>query len=139
MNARCALWMIRLLIRYGVLLAAPNLVGDQVAVRYMEGRIHGFLVLRDTEDKLLASGNLIQTATSSRVTTELSFVFKDGSVHQETAVFSQRRTFQLLNYRLVQKGPAFKRTLSMMLNASTGQVTVQYSDDDGKEKTITEN
>jgi hypothetical protein len=87
----------------------------------MEGRIHGFLVLRDTEDKLLASGNLIQTATSSRVTTELSFVFKDGSVHQETAVFSQRRTFQLLNYRLVQKGPAFKRTLSMMLNASTGQ------------------
>ena len=113
--------MIRLLIGYGVLLAAPNVVGDQVAVRYMEGRIHGFLVLRDTEDKLLASGNLIQTATSSRVTTELSFVFKDGSVHQETAVFSQRRTFQLLNYRLVQKGPAFKRTLSMMLNASTGQ------------------
>ncbi|MEO8597287.1 MAG: hypothetical protein ABI759_28470 [Candidatus Solibacter sp.] len=138
MNARWMLLLLSLLIRFGILLPAPSLLADQVPVRRLEGRIHGFLVLRDTEDKLLASGNLSQTATGSRVTSELSFRFKDGSVHQETAVFSQRGTFQLLIYRLVQKGPAFKRSTNMSLNASTGQVIIQYSDDDGKEKTITD-
>jgi hypothetical protein len=138
MNARSALWLLSLLVRSGILLPASIMIGDQVPVRHMEGRIHGFLVLRDLEDKVLASGSLIQTSIGTRVTTELSFRFKDDSVHQETTVFSQRRTFQLLTYRLVQKGPAFKRPINMSLNASTGQVTIQYSDDDGKEKTITD-
>jgi hypothetical protein len=138
MNARRALWLLNLLLRSGILLPAASLIGDEVPVRHMEGRIHGFLVLRDLEGKLLASGSSIQTATGDRVTSELSFRFKDGSVHQETAVFSQRRTFRLLTYRLVQKGPAFKRAMNLSLNVPSGQVTIHYSDDDGKEKTITD-
>ena len=113
-------------------------MADQVPVRHLEGRLHGFLVLRDLEDKLLASGSLIQNANGNRVTSELDFRFKDGSVHQETSVFSQRRTFQLLSYRLVQKGPAFKRAIDMSLNVSTGQVTIQYTDDGDKQKQITD-
>jgi hypothetical protein len=113
-------------------------MSDQVPVRHFEGRIHGFLVLRDLDDKILASGHLIQNGNASRVTSELGFRFKDGSIHQETAVFSQRRTFQLLTYRLVQKGPAFKRAVDMSLNVSTGHVTIAYTDDDGKEKTFTD-
>jgi len=120
------------------LLPAISLIADPIPVRHLEGRIHGFLILRDLEDKLLASGSLIQNANGNRVTSELRFHFKDGSVHQETTVFSQRRTFHLLTYRLVQKGPAFKRAIDMSLNASTGQVTIQYTDDDGKEKRITD-
>jgi hypothetical protein len=46
--------------------------------------------------------------------------------------------FRLLTYHLVQKGPAFKHPLDMSLNNSTGQVKVRYTDDDGKEKTITD-
>ena len=137
MKAGRTLWLLNLLVRCGILLPALSLMGDSVPVRHMEGRIHGFLVLRDMEDKLLASGSLIQTATADRVTTELSFHFKDGSVHQETAVFSQRRTFRLLTYRLLQKGPAFKRAMDLSLNVSTGQVTIR-SEADGKEKNITD-
>jgi len=138
MNLRGCLGLLCLLVRFGFLLPAPSLIGDRVPVRHMEGRIHGFLVLRDLQDNLLASGTLVQTAVGTRVTTELSFRFKDGSVHQETAVFSQRRMFQLLTYRLVQKGPAFKRAMNVSLNVSTGQVTIQYADDDGREKTISD-
>jgi hypothetical protein len=126
------------MVRSALLLPVLGLIADQVPVRHLEGRLHGFLVLRDLEDKLLASGSLIQSAKGNRVTSELGFRFKDGSVHQETAVFSQRRTFQLLTYRLVQKGPAFKRAIDMSLNVSTGQVTIQYTDDDGKQKKITD-
>ena len=138
MNERRALWVLSLLVRSGILLPAAILVADQVPVRHLEGRIHGFLALRDPDDKLLASGSLIQTAAGNRVTSKLDFRFQDGSVHQETAVFSQRRTFQLLTYRLIQNGPAFKRAMDMSLNASKGQVTIQYTDDDGKKKTITD-
>jgi hypothetical protein len=120
------------------LLSTLSLMADPVRVRHLEGRIHGFLVLRDLDGKVLASGRLIQNAKGNTVTSELGFRFKDGSVHQETSQFSQRRTFQLLTYRLVQKGPAFKRPMDMSVTVSTGQVTIRYTDDDGKEKTIAE-
>jgi len=138
MDVRPALRVLNVVVRSAFLLPALTLIADQVPVRHLEGRIHGFLVLRDLDDKLLASGSLIQLAHGNRVTTELSFSFNDGSVHQETSVFSQHRTFQLLTYHLVQKGPAFKRAIDMSLNASSGQVTIRYTDDDGKEKTITD-
>lgn len=138
MDIRSALRGLNLLAPSVFLVSSLTLIADQVPVRHVEGRIHGFLLLRDLEDRLLASGSSIQLANGNRVTSELSFRFNDGSVHEETTVFSQRRTFQLLRYRLVQKGPAFKRPMDMSLNASTGQVTIRYTDDDGKEKTITD-
>ena len=121
-----------------ILLLAPSLLADQVPVHYIEGRIHGFVVLRDLDDNILASGELTQLANGNRVTTELRFHFKDGSIHEETAVFSQRRTFQLLTYHLVQRGREFKHETDMSLNAATGQVTVRFTDDEGKQKLITD-
>jgi hypothetical protein len=118
-------------------MACP-LLADQVQVRHAEGRIHGFLALRDLDGSLLATGGLTQLAAGNRVTTQLRFHFKDGSVHEETTVFSQRRTFQLLRYQLVQKGKTFKRPTDLSLNTTTGQVTIHYTDDDGKAKTITD-
>ncbi|MGH9632670.1 MAG: hypothetical protein ACRD7E_30565 [Bryobacteraceae bacterium] len=139
MNARLALRAPGLLAKSAFLLAAVSLFADQVLARHLEGRIHGFLVLRDLDGNILASGRLIQNAKGNTVTSELGFRFRDGSVHQETSVFSQRRMFRLLNYHLVQKGPTFKRAMEMSVNVSTGQVTIKYADDDGKEKTITDN
>lgn len=124
---------------FGALLLLTASVGaEQVAVRHAEGRIHGFVVLRDLQDNILASGEITQLVNGVRVTNELALHFKDGSTHQETTVFSQRRTFQLVTYHLVQKGKAFKRATDMSLNAATGEATVRYTDDDGKEKTITD-
>ena len=38
----------------------------------------------------------------------------------------------------IQKGPTSKRPLEMSLDVSSGQVTVRYTDDDGKEKVLSE-
>jgi len=105
-----------------------------VAVRHTEGLVHGFLVLRTLEGSTLADGDLIQVARGDRVTSRLVFRFKDGSVHDETAIFSQRHNFRLLNDHLVQKGPAFQHPIEVSIDGSTGQVTVRNADDDGKEK-----
>jgi hypothetical protein len=120
----------------GAILLPKPLLAEPVRVRHTEGLIHGFLVLRALNGDSLATGELTQVANGDRVSAELVFRFKDGSIHEETSVFSQRRTFRLLTYHLVQKGPAFKRPTDTTLNASTGQVVVHYIDD-GKEKTVT--
>jgi hypothetical protein len=122
----------------GLIFASALMPAEQVPVRHNEGRLHGFLVLRDLESKLLASGSLVQQSSGNRVTAELTFNFKDGSLHKETSVFTQRRVFQLLTHRLVQKGPTFKRQVDMSLDVSSGKVDVRYSDDDGQPKTISE-
>ena len=110
---------------------------EEVPVRHAEGVVHGFLVLRTLEGKTLAEGDLTETADGETVTNHLVFHFKDGSVHDETAVFSQRRNFRLLKDHLVQKGPSFHHAVDVSIDVSKGDVTVRY-DDDGKEKVITD-
>jgi hypothetical protein len=126
------------LIACTALLQPGAMPAETVAVRHTEGVVHGFLVLRTLAGDTLADGDLIQFARGDRITSRLVFHFKDGSVHEETAVFSQRRNFRLLNDHLVQKGPAFPHPMEVSIDGSTGQVTVRSTDDDGKEKVVTE-
>jgi len=65
------------------------------------------------------------------VTVQLLFRFADGSLDDETAVFSQRGHFRLLADRLVQRGPAFPHPLEMSLDACHDLVTVRYQDGHG--------
>ena len=41
------------------------------------------------------------------IESRLILKFKDGSLREETATFSQKEVFRLEGYRLVQRGPAF--------------------------------
>jgi hypothetical protein len=116
------------------LLWPDALPGQTVAVRHPEGLVHGFLILRTLDGTPLADGDLIQNVRGDRVTTRLVFRFKDGSIHDETAVYSQRQRFRLVTNHLVQKGPAFPLPLDMSIDASSGRVTVRYTDEDGKQK-----
>ena len=125
------------LLACAALLQPGALPAEQVAVRHAEGLVHGFLVLRTLDGNPLADGDLTQFARGGRVTNHLVFRFKDGSVHDETAIFSQRRSFRLLSDHLVQKGPSFQRPMDVSIDASKGLVTVRYTDD-GKEKVRTD-
>lgn len=112
--------------------AAPS--ADVVAVRHPEGLVHGFLSLRSISGALLASGDLIQNLRSGRVTSRLVFRFKDGSLQEETAVFTQRGSFRLISSRLVQQGPVFKAPLEMTIDPAAGHVRVRYRSEDGELK-----
>jgi hypothetical protein len=116
------------------LLAGSGASAEPVAVRHVEGLVHGFLSLRSPDDAVLASGDLVQDAQGDRVTSHLVFQFKDGSSHDETTVFLQRGHFQLISNHLVQKGPAFPRPLDMTIDCAMGHVTVRYKDEHGREK-----
>ncbi|MGC1374430.1 MAG: hypothetical protein WA824_20000 [Candidatus Sulfotelmatobacter sp.] len=124
-----------LLISTGIL-SGVAASASPVAVRYKEGLIHGFLVLSKLDGEEIAAGDLTQVAHGDRVTTQLAFRFKDGSKQEETTVFSQHGNFRLISYHKVQKGPSFKNASDLSVNCATGQVTVHYTDNDGKEKEV---
>lgn len=113
-----------------ILLQAAPLLAEQIPVRYPEGTIHGFVALRALDGKLLASGDFTQVLNRSEVTSRVVFHFKDGSVDDETTIFSQSGSFRLISDHHIQKGPSFPHPVDVLINAATGQVTVRYQDKD---------
>jgi len=110
---------------------------EPVRVRFTEGLVHGFLALRTTDGATVADGDLIQVARAGRVTARLVFRFKDGSLRDETAIFTQNGSFRLVSDHLVQKGPTFSQPLEAWIDRASGRVRVRYTDD-GKDKSVDE-
>jgi hypothetical protein len=117
---------------------AGSAYAQTVAVRHPEGLVHGFLALRNLEGGTLADGDLIQTSKNGQVTSRLVFRFRDGSLHDETAVFTQSGTFRLLSDHLIQRGPSFSTPIDARLDGSSGQLQVRYKDKKGVEKLVRE-
>src|SRR5256884_2904850 len=128
--------LIAILLACAAMLQPNALFADTIPVRHTEGLIHGFLVVRTLEGKALADGQMTQDARGDRVTTHLIFRFKDGSIYEDTTIFSQRGTFRLLSDHLILRGPSFKQPMDASIDASTSQVKVRYTEDKGKEKVI---
>ena len=120
------------------LVLAGALIAETVAVRNAEGLVRGFLVLRSLEGTILAGADNIQTSQGDRVTTRLIYRFKDGSLRDETAVFTQRGRFRLLSDHVIQRGPSFPYPMEVWIDAVAGRVTVRYREKDGKEITLDE-
>lgn len=111
---------------------------ESVPVRHLQGTIHGFLVMRSDDGRVVASGDIIQVSHGSQVTSQTLFRFKDGSTDDETTVYSQRHNFELITDHHVQKGPAFPHPMDMFVDARSGQVTVHSTDKDGKDEVKSE-
>jgi hypothetical protein len=114
-----------LIIFFGALLASLPLAAATIPVTFPEGSIHGFLVLRTPEGNSLASGDLLEIARGAEIQRTTVFRFKDGSLFEETAVFSQQGVYTLLTYRLEQSGPAFAEDTKVSLERATGKYRVE--------------
>ena len=111
-----------------IALAAPAEAAP-VAVRYVEGSSHGFVVLRSYRGALLANGQLIQTVRGERVESRLFFHFADGSLYDETVTFTQHSVFRLVAYHLTQQGPAFGEASSeVSFDRDSGRYRASSSD-----------
>jgi hypothetical protein len=108
-----------------------------VAVRFAEGVTHGFLLLRTVDGGLIASGDLLQVGRGGKVESRMVFRFKDGSLFDETVVFTQQRVFAMQSYHLVQRGPAFAEDTEISLQRASGKYRVKTkSHKDGREEAV---
>ena len=113
------------LVLVAVLLGPRPLAAAPVPVRFAEGVTHGFLTLSTVNGVLLASGDLLQVGRDGKVESRMVFRFKDGSVFDETAVFTQQHVFTLQSYRLVQRGPVFPEDTEIALERASGKYHVK--------------
>jgi hypothetical protein len=104
-----------------ILLQPNRLTAEQVPVRHKEGLMHGFLALRTLEGKKLGDGEMTQVTEGDRVTADLIFRFKDGSIYEDKTVFTQKGSFRLLSDHLVEKGPSFKQPMETLIDALPGK------------------
>ena len=127
--------MLCLLVVATVMLPPYPTAAAPVGVRFVEGSLHGFVVLRTVNGVLIASGDLLQTRRGGEVESRMLFRFKDGSVFDETVVFTQERVFTLQSYRLLQRGPAFTDDTEISLERASGKYRVKTkAHKDGEEK-----
>jgi hypothetical protein len=92
-----------------MLVWSASLHAAPVKVRLPEGNARGFLVLRSLEGAAIAHGELRQKLAGAAIESVLALSFKDGSVREEVATFTQKEFFRLEAYRLVQRGPSFPK------------------------------
>lgn len=108
-----------------------------VAVRFTEGMVRGFLMVSDAKGVRIGSGDFLQSSRPGEVKSRTLLHFKDGSLHDETAVFSQHPDFILKAYHLVQKGPSFDADMDISVERATGKYLVKTkAHKDGKEKVL---
>jgi hypothetical protein len=106
-----------------------------VAVKYVEGTLHGFLRLKDAAGKTIADGELLQVPRQRGLDSRMVFRFRDKSHFEERVVFSQRGVFRMESYSLIQRGPSFAEDLEVNLERSGKYEVKATSRDDGKTKT----
>ena len=127
----CLLVLVTVLLWLRAASAAP------VSVRFVEGVTHGFLVLRTVNGGLVAAGDLLQVQRGGQVESRMVFRFKDGSVYDETVVFTQERVFALQSYQLVHRGPAFTEDTEISLERASGKYRVKTkAHKDGREEVL---
>src|SRR5256885_1570134 len=116
------------------ILTAPAFA-EFVAVDHLEGGTHEFLTLAALDGTPLADGEVTQIADNEKVTGHLVLKFNDGSLYDDTAIYSQHGQFRLLSDHRLERGPAFKHTIETSIDVRTGLVNVRY-DGTGKDKII---
>jgi hypothetical protein len=129
------MWPLLFLVLGGVLIAEVA-HADPVKVRLPEGHARGFLVLSAKAGEAIAHGELVQTPRRGLVDSRITFHFKDGSLYDETVVFSQKDVFALVSYRLLQQGPSFPGVADVSFERVSGRYKARIKEKDDDEQTL---
>ncbi len=108
-----------------VLLWPRELTAATIPVRFVEGVTRAFLVVRTVTGAHITQGDLFQIVRGGEVESRMVIPFKDGSVFDETVVFTQRGFFALQKYHLIQRGPVFTEDTKISLERALGKYRVE--------------
>jgi len=113
------------------------LVAAPISVHLAEGSLHGAVVLTTSEGTPIASGDFLQVGRGGEVESRLVFHFEDGSLYDESVVFTQQKIFAMQRYHLVRRGPIFPEDIEISLERSSGAYHVRTEDhEDGRVKKL---
>ena len=130
--------MAAILVVLAVLVYSPAHAAP-VAVRFLEGVAHGYLLVHSLGGETIGQGELTQVVKEGDlVESQLVINFKDGSLHEEKVAFSQQRVFTMLRYHLIQRGPSFPDQIDVSIDRGTAEYKVRsQAGKDGREEVLT--
>jgi hypothetical protein len=102
-----------------------SMQGQELKLRYPTASVHGFVILRDAAGAILASGEVTQVPSRHRITLHVVFHFRDGSIDDETTIYSQGETIRLISDRHIQNGKSFPHPSDVMIDVPRQQVSVR--------------
>jgi hypothetical protein len=118
--------------------AATIAAADPIPVKHTQGAEHAFLLIRSEDGSAsLGYGEFSQIADGDRVTAHMVYHFRDGSIDDETTVYTQGKTFQFVSDHHIQRGPFFAKPSDITVQAD-GRVTTITPSKDGAPKTETQ-
>jgi hypothetical protein len=94
----------------------------------VQGSAHAFLEIRTIGGVRIAIGDYEQTVHGGTVTSRVVFRFHDGSIDDDTTVFTQNTTFCLISDHHIQHGPSFPHPIDVFIDAKKGQVISRMPD-----------
>jgi hypothetical protein len=112
----------------------PYAPAEIVPVRHIQGTVHGYLVQKAEDGHVVAVGDSVQVSHGNQVNLRTTFTYKDGSVDDETTVFTQTRDFHLISDHHIQRGPFFSHPMDLLIDARAGQVTTHAPGKDGRDE-----
>ncbi len=101
-------------------------------VRHIQGTGHAFLILRAESGAVLGYGELLQLVHGDRVNSRVTYHFRDGSLDDDTTIFTQRTTFHLISDHHVQHGRFFSKDSDLLVEEG-GNIIIRTIGKDGKE------
>jgi hypothetical protein len=102
-----------------------TLGAEPVPVQQAQGAAQGFLVVRDANGQQIGTGNLQQAVHGGRITSRILYRLNDGSVDDETTIFTQARVFHVVSDHHVQHGPLFDKALDVAFDTASGTVVTR--------------
>jgi hypothetical protein len=121
---------------------ATDTTAGMVKPRFPEGATRGFLVLRSTDDRPVAYGELVSMPKGDLVQSRLLWRFRDGSVQDEVTVYAQQPGLKLVSYKQIQRGPTFPANVEVSFSRDPGRYEVRRQEPkengkkDGKDEVV---
>jgi len=129
---------LRTLLSWSMLLmlvcTALRVRAEQIKVVHPAGSAHGFVEVTTGDGQRIALGDLLQRAHGTVVRSELIMRFTDGSLDDETTLYSQRDVYRFISDHHVQRGPSFPNPEDVTIDARKQLIT--STDRSGKVKTV---
>ena len=120
-----------------LLMGSASALPEAIPGTYRQGSLHGFLLLKSANGRLIATGDQTNVVHGEEIHAELILRFRDGSIDDEVTDYRQGTVFQLIRDHHIQKGPSFPKPLDMTISVPDGAVTwMEWKD--GKSETKTQ-
>ncbi|AFL90223.1 hypothetical protein Terro_4015 [Terriglobus roseus DSM 18391] len=111
--------------------------GETIPARHRQGSVHAMLLIYNEAGKLVGVADDTNVARGKTWVSRLTMRFRDGSLDDETTVYTQGKNLRVVSDHHIQKGPSFPKPIDTTVNAASGNVT-WHEMKDGKDEVKTD-